>query len=275
MVCEPSRGGPPSKYVVVKAIGERVLIMKRTLIIAACVSTLSANANANLLVNGSFESGSFSDQGNDTMSLFVGSTAITGWTVIGTTVGASLAWIGPTSPWNLSAEDGNYFLDLTDYTPFGPYGGVSQTFATTAGHKYEVTFWLGSSPQWGLQDGLTVSAGGTSKTFTSTNSGTQVNLWQAETFDFAANGSSTTVSLLGASGDNYIGVDNVVATDLGGAVVATGGAVPEPSTWAMMVLGFAGLGYLGYRRRRKGRRWLTTFGSSHTSRSPFSLVAFS
>jgi PEP-CTERM motif len=26
-------------------------------------------------------------------------------------------------------------------------------------------------------------------------------------------------------------------------------AVPEPSTWAMMLLGFAGLGYLGYRRR--------------------------
>jgi hypothetical protein len=28
--------------------------------------------------------------------------------------------------------------------------------------------------------------------------------------------------------------------------------VPEPSTWAMMVLGFAGLGYAGYRRARAG-----------------------
>lgn len=28
--------------------------------------------------------------------------------------------------------------------------------------------------------------------------------------------------------------------------------VPEPSTWAMMVLGFAGLGFLGYRRRTTG-----------------------
>ncbi len=26
--------------------------------------------------------------------------------------------------------------------------------------------------------------------------------------------------------------------------------VPEPSTWAMMLLGFAGLGFVGYRRRR-------------------------
>ncbi len=28
-------------------------------------------------------------------------------------------------------------------------------------------------------------------------------------------------------------------------------AVPEPSTWAMMILGFAGLGFLAYRRRSK------------------------
>ena len=31
----------------------------------------------------------------------------------------------------------------------------------------------------------------------------------------------------------------------------TGGAVPEPSTWAMMLLGFAGLGFIGYRRARR------------------------
>jgi hypothetical protein len=28
-------------------------------------------------------------------------------------------------------------------------------------------------------------------------------------------------------------------------------AVPEPSTWAMMLAGFAGLGYAGLRRRRR------------------------
>jgi hypothetical protein len=27
-------------------------------------------------------------------------------------------------------------------------------------------------------------------------------------------------------------------------------AVPEPSTWAMMILGFAGVGYMTYRRRK-------------------------
>ena len=33
--------------------------------------------------------------------------------------------------------------------------------------------------------------------------------------------------------------------------LAIGGAVPEPSTWAMMLVGFAGLGFAGYRRARE------------------------
>jgi len=38
-----------------------------------------------------------------------------------------------------------------------------------------------------------------------------------------------------------------------GEIAGTGtlSAVPEPSTWAMMLLGFAGLGFAGYRQRRK------------------------
>ena len=28
-------------------------------------------------------------------------------------------------------------------------------------------------------------------------------------------------------------------------------AVPEPSTWAMMLLGFAGIGFMAYRRKSK------------------------
>ena len=31
---------------------------------------------------------------------------------------------------------------------------------------------------------------------------------------------------------------------------AVGGAVPQTSTWAMMLIGFAGLGFTGYRSRR-------------------------
>ncbi len=32
-------------------------------------------------------------------------------------------------------------------------------------------------------------------------------------------------------------------------------SVPEPSTWAMMLLGFAGLGYAGFKRTRKSPRF--------------------
>ena len=45
------------------------------------------------------------------------------------------------------------------------------------------------------------------------------------------------------------------------------GAVPEPSTWAMMLLGFAGLGFMAYRRTKKGAavssaRWTVRTKSS-------------
>ena len=48
---------------------------------------------------------------------------------------------------------------------------------------------------------------------------------------------------------------NLVADGAGGFGFdfAVGGAVPEPSTWAMMLVGFAGLGYTGYRSARKGK----------------------
>jgi hypothetical protein len=39
--------------------------------------------------------------------------------------------------------------------------------------------------------------------------------------------------------------------------VTLAGAVPEPSTWAMMILGFAGIGFMGYRLSRKNTTALT------------------
>ncbi len=42
------------------------------------------------------------------------------------------------------------------------------------------------------------------------------------------------------------------AYDFSNAFLTAGfqSGVPEPSTWAMMVLGFAGLGYAGFRRAK-------------------------
>jgi hypothetical protein len=68
--------------------------------------------------------------------------------------------------------------------------------------------------------------------------------WQQSTFDFFATGTSETLSFLstgtgGAAEPPFSLLDGVSLT-----------AVPEPSTWAMMVVGFGLLGYAGFRRRR-------------------------
>lgn len=44
------------------------------------------------------------------------------------------------------------------------------------------------------------------------------------------------------NGNGLISIDFVSST----------GAVPKSSTWAMMLLGFGGLGFLGFRKSRKG-----------------------
>ena len=63
-------------------------------------------------------------------------------------------------------------------------------------------------------------------------------------------------------GTNYNGVAAASGTlslyyfdsnyeDNTGSIVANVSAVPEPSTWAMLILGFVGVGFLGYRRRNQ------------------------
>ena len=51
-----------------------------------------------------------------------------------------------------------------------------------------------------------------------------------------------------------IGIQTDTGSVLLTAVSATAGTVPEPSTWAMLLLGFAGLGYAGLRQRAAIRR---------------------
>jgi hypothetical protein len=45
---------------------------------------------------------------------------------------------------------------------------------------------------------------------------------------------------------------------------ATISAVPEPSTWAMIILGFASVGFLAYRRKQEGAPCLSLSASSST-----------
>jgi hypothetical protein len=67
----------------------------------------------------------------------------------------------------------------------------------------------------------------------------------------APEGNNTTLTAQLANilnGRSYI---NFHTTQFGGGEVRGNiAAVPEPSTWAMMILGFAGVGFMAYRRRK-------------------------
>jgi len=64
-----------------------------------------------------------------------------------------------------------------------------------------------------------------------------------DTFDNA------TISSLGLAPGTY--VYTLAGSEPDSVTVQIGvSAVPEPSTWAMVILGFAGLGFMGYRRRK-------------------------
>ena len=207
--------------------------------IALATCALGASAGPNLLTNGSFETiTGFVNQGNDTMSLPAGSTVMTGWTVITDTT----AWIGPTNPFGLSASDGSYFLDLTNYQFGAPFAGVRQTIATTPGSTYRLSFDLGSSTFWGRPDSLSASAAGASATFTTPSTGTN-NDWTHESLLFVATGASTAVQLQGVAGFNYIGLDNVSVEFVSAA------PVPEPGSWALLAAGLAPLLLIARRRR--------------------------
>ena len=63
------------------------------------------------------------------------------------------------------------------------------------------------------------------------------------------NGSNASVFTGNVGGTEYYA--QVGTSNIGEATVISNG-VPEPSTWAMMLLGFGGLGFLAYRKAQKG-----------------------
>jgi PEP-CTERM motif len=115
------------------------------------------------------------------------------------------------------------FFPITGPTSFGS-GGVA-TASSSSGSLFSITGFDGG------EIGLPI--GYASGSFIS---GT-------DTFD------STTIAALGLTPGTYtytVGEPNLDSIVLN---IGNVSAVPEPSTWAMMILGFAGIGFMAYRRK--------------------------
>ena len=144
-----------------------------------------------------------------------------------------------------------------NYAPDG--GGESHTYSASSNldFGYRGDLMLGLIA--GQQTGFTGGSGFESMEFTIFADGVEIldstfrSLAVAESFfhdDVIDLGSN-----LGSVIDLTIGY-NLVADGPGGFGFdfAVGGAVPEASSWALMLIGFAGLGFVGRRGAREARR---------------------
>jgi hypothetical protein len=130
-------------------------------------------------------------------------------------------------------------------------GALSQTISgLTPGQTYQLSFYWAAAQQEGFSGGNTqwwqVSLGGQSEStqhLTITSEG--FNGWDLATMTFTASSASELLSFLAMSNATsslppFTLLDDVQLNQ-----------VPEPSTWAMMLLGFVGLGYASFRSQRR------------------------
>ena len=193
---------------------------------AAIVAASSAFAGTNLVADGDFDSPS----GGGAFTTYSSGTSFGPWNV---TVG-SVDLIG--GYWQAPVGGGS--VDLDGNAP----GGITQVLNLTSGETYDLSFYLSGNPDGGpATKSVTVSIGNLDETFTYTLAGNSHSdmMYQLETVQFVA-GSTDALSF--TSND----VNSPYGPVIGGVTVA----VPEPSSWAMMGLGFAGLAFAGYRSRR-------------------------
>lgn len=118
----------------------------------------------------------------------------------------------------------------------------------TAGHVYNLSFLYGSfSTNFGSTQSIFVQDNGNPIALLSTPGSTNdlSHVFNPFSFNFTAPGTSVVLSFTDKSGSTA-SVDGLLDN------VSVSTAIPEPSTWAMMLFGFVGIGFLTYRRSRKG-----------------------
>jgi choice-of-anchor C domain-containing protein len=157
------------------------------------------------LTNGSFENGAYADGGSGFEQLNAGDTSITGWTVDA----GSVDWIG--GYW--TPEQGQMSLDLSGTEA----GTISQTFDTTIGNTYTVSFFLSGNPD-GLPTTKTLNVtatGAAPASYTYDVTGTRTNMnWAQESYEFLATSASTTLSFVSTTAGAFgPALDDVVVTE--------------------------------------------------------------
>ena len=154
--------------------------------------SLRAQERTSLIVNGSFEEGPAGVARY--LNLPNGNTSVRGWVVTGE--GVDLV---STGYWRSS--DGTRAIDLdgsvgSRKTPPYVKGGIAQTFETTPGTRYIVTFDLAGNPnQLPRVKPMRISAAGQQAEFTfdaTGKTGSQMG-WTPKTWTFTANSASTTL----------------------------------------------------------------------------------
>lgn len=203
----------------------------------------AAPANAAGFVNGGFESSTCGAPAGGFATVSAGNGCITGWTVDS----GSVDYIN--GYWE--AKGGVASVDLAGSSP----GTISQVFDTVAGKLYSVDYWLSGNPDGGdLQKfGVISAVNGSligSATFAGLQGTSHSNMNYAPwNFTFKATGPTTKLSFSSSPGEgNFYGA----ALDS----VSVSSAVPEPATWAMMLLGFGLVGFGMRRGRGHSRRQL-------------------
>jgi choice-of-anchor C domain-containing protein len=211
--------------------------MKYVLVAVAVAATAlapSAARASSLIINGSFEDGT--DPGVFT-TYSAGDLGLVGWAI----VTGSVDHIG--TYWQPS--DGKRRLDLSGNGP----GEIAQSFATTAGMKYHVSFDLAGNPD---DQGsspiktLVYEAVGNSllvldlKTFDTTSTSKSNMGWVSYGYDFIADNSLSTIIFASATQSAFgPALDNVGVA-----------AVPVPAALPLFAGGLAGLAAFAARRRK-------------------------
>lgn len=214
--------------------------------VVAAALAFSPAAQAELIVNGSFESTRLAPSGNFKV-LQTGSSFLTGWTVGGKSVDV----LGPGNPYIAgAAAHGDQYLDLVG-SP-GP-GSISQILDTVAGQKYVLSFEFANNYNAGngvisdmSQALVEVAGNSTLLSEIIEHSGSEADdlKWATAIFYFTADSDKTTLtfSSYGPGSNGYSGIllDNVSVVPL---------TTPEPAS--LLVWSLVGTAGVAWRMRKK------------------------